>query len=109
MLQQLPIHITSQHVKGHQDEHIPFKLLPRIAQLKILVDTKAKIELEENQQDNLDTTSLTPHQFSFPTILCKKNIIRDQTSDAIYKMIAEEKSQDHGLHANESHQQQTKK
>ena len=48
IIQYLPIHITTQHVLGHQDSHTPFELLPRIAQLNVIADSKAKFILNKN-------------------------------------------------------------
>ena len=42
LMQNIPIEIEYEHIKGHLDEKIPYELLPRENQINTLVDTKAK-------------------------------------------------------------------
>ena len=91
LLHNLPITITTQHVKGHQDKSTPFQLLPRLAQLNILTDMKAKIELDSNKEHSLDTLSFIPHKLAFPTIAYQNSIIREQINTTLYNNISDYK------------------
>ena len=91
ILKLLPITILTQHIKGHQDEYTPYDILPRMAQLNVDADTRAKLQLQVCIQEKIDTLSFTPHHLSFPTIKQDNTIIRQQIKDTLYKCIADVK------------------
>lgn len=88
----LPLTLIPTHVKGHQDDNIPFHLLPRIAQLNILTDLKAKIELEECEANKLTTSNFPGHNFSFPSITHNGQQLFHQINEQLYNSIANERS-----------------
>ena len=64
----LPININWKHIYGHQDESIPYHMLPRLAQINIDMDHKAK-ELVTKMIYNKDIRySRCDHPHSF--MLC---------------------------------------
>ena len=46
LIYHLPISVQAEQIKGHQDDHIPIHCLPRMAQLNVIVDDRAKTFLK---------------------------------------------------------------
>ena len=91
ILNNLPIKINAQHVRGHQDEHTPYDMLPRIAQLNVKVDIRAKLQLQTCLDEKINPITFTPHYSSFPKITANKQIIREKAKTTIYNIIADKK------------------
>ena len=91
ILKILPIKIITQHIKGHQDDHTLYDILPRLAQLNIDADIRAKLQLQMCIKDNIDPTILTPHYLSLPTITSNLHIVRQQVKETLYKDIADKR------------------
>ena len=81
--------IISQHVKGHQDDVLPFDMLCRPAQLNVICDFNAKAELTKVLKETEDNTAC-PHPLSFPTIKYNGTIIRENTANTLYQSIADD-------------------
>ena len=60
LMQETPISWIGEHVKGHQDQHLSYYSLPRLAQLNIEMDLLAKRYWHHLQCSNLDTAAPTP-------------------------------------------------
>jgi hypothetical protein len=67
----LPFHLASLHVRGHQDEKCDFKLLPRPAQLNVLADRLATEVLMDLR------AAATPTEF-YPLPACRAYLMDDK-------------------------------
>jgi hypothetical protein len=81
----LPITISPEHVKGHQDDNIKYSQLNRPAQLNTKMDVLAKETAKSpHLQYDIDYDS---HHMALPTILYKGQEIQHQTTDTLYNSI----------------------
>ena len=65
----LPLQITYEHIKGHQDRGSAYNSLSRLAQLNIMVDSLAKQEAKKIKASNH-----TYHHESIPYSICEVSI-----------------------------------
>ncbi len=84
----LPIDLIATHVKGHQDDNKPFSALSSDEQRNIRMDELAKtaLQLYGNTQEFTDEFTLHPH--SFPSLVCKNNLIFQEVSTSLYNVIS---------------------
>jgi hypothetical protein len=64
MKHKLPITVTFEHVYGHQDDHLSFATLPRLSQLNVLMDHRAKSHLQAlyGQSPSPSCSAFLPHE-----------------------------------------------
>ena len=58
----LPLDISFEHIKAHQDDSILYHLLDRMSQLNVDCDTLAKVGLVRLFRVNKSTSDVLPHE-----------------------------------------------
>ena len=90
----LPIQLTFQHVKAHQDENTPITSLPVPAQLNVLMDKLAKDLNDDSTEQQNRNLSAHPLSLALPI---HNHIIYEKFLESIYNSIATETGHNYWL------------
>ena len=85
-----PLTISPLHVKGHQDDILPFNMLTRPAQLNVICDYNAKQEMRNISQDS-ENNSHSHHPLSFHPVYYKGKLLHENISKTLYQLFSDDK------------------